>query len=80
MLCNPSLSNLMASDILTLFFFFSPSWKSAQASPLLQGESQKVFLHMLAHPWPQVKVEAYQCCLEIVKVGFFFCLFLKLIC
>nr|XP_048275097.1 rotatin isoform X2 [Myodes glareolus] len=45
----------------------SKIWKSAQASPLLQGESQKVFLHMLAHPWPQVKVEAYQCCLEIVK-------------
>ncbi|XP_075824221.1 rotatin isoform X1 [Microtus pennsylvanicus] len=45
----------------------SKIWKSAQASPLLQGESQKVFLHMLAHPWPQVKVETYQCCLEIVK-------------
>lgn len=55
-----------------LFFFFT-SWKSAQASPLLQGESQKVFLHMLSHPWPQVKVETYQCCLEIVKVGLFFC-------
>ncbi|XP_028742682.1 rotatin [Peromyscus leucopus] len=45
----------------------SKIWKSAQASPLLQGESQKVFLHMLSHPWPQVKVETYQCCLEIVK-------------
>ncbi|ERE84326.1 rotatin [Cricetulus griseus] len=45
----------------------SKIWKSAQASPLLQGESQKVFLHMLSHPCPQVKVETYQCCLEIVK-------------
>ncbi|XP_051019849.1 LOW QUALITY PROTEIN: rotatin [Acomys russatus] len=45
----------------------SKIWKSAQASPLLQGESQKVFLHMLAHPMLQVKVETYQCCLEIVK-------------
>ncbi|XP_076768447.1 rotatin isoform X2 [Arvicanthis niloticus] len=45
----------------------SKIWKSAQASPLLQGESQKVFLHMLSHPLPQVKVETYQCCLEIVK-------------
>ncbi|XP_005065445.2 rotatin isoform X1 [Mesocricetus auratus] len=45
----------------------SKIWKSAQASPLLQGESQKVFLHMLSHPCPQVKVDTYQCCLEIVK-------------
>uniref|UniRef100_A0A8C0WXA4 Rotatin n=1 Tax=Castor canadensis TaxID=51338 RepID=A0A8C0WXA4_CASCN len=45
----------------------SKIWKSAQASPLLQGESQKVFLHMLSHPLPQVKVETYHCCLEIVK-------------
>ncbi|XP_032943684.1 rotatin [Rhinolophus ferrumequinum] len=41
--------------------------KSAQASPLLQGESQKVFLRMLSHPLLQVKVETYNCCLEIVK-------------
>ncbi|XP_042549459.1 rotatin isoform X1 [Dipodomys spectabilis] len=41
--------------------------KSAQASPLLQGESQKVLLRMLAHPVPRVKVEAYHCCLEVVK-------------
>ncbi|XP_008562647.1 PREDICTED: rotatin [Galeopterus variegatus] len=41
--------------------------KSAQTSPLLQGESQKVFLHMLSHPLPQVKVETYHCCLEIIK-------------
>ncbi|ELK31685.1 Rotatin, partial [Myotis davidii] len=51
----------------------SKIWKSAQASPLLQGESQKVFLRMLSHPLLQVKVETYHCCLEIVKVGFLFC-------
>ncbi|XP_063492703.1 rotatin isoform X2 [Symphalangus syndactylus] len=45
----------------------SKIWKSAQASPLLQGESQKVLLHMLSHPLPQVKAETYHCCLEIVK-------------
>lgn len=45
----------------------SQIWKSAQASPLLQGESQKVFLRMLSHPLPQVKVETYRCCLDIVK-------------
>ncbi|XP_053427754.1 rotatin [Nycticebus coucang] len=45
----------------------SKIWKSAQASPLLQGESQKVFLHMLSHPSLQVKVETYSCCLEILK-------------
>nr|XP_044991035.1 rotatin isoform X3 [Jaculus jaculus] len=45
----------------------SKIWKSAQASPLLQGESQKVFLRMLSHPLTQVKVETYHCCLEIVK-------------
>ncbi|EHB11609.1 Rotatin, partial [Heterocephalus glaber] len=45
----------------------SKIWKSAQASPLLQGESQKVLLHMLSHPLPQVKIETYHCCLEIVK-------------
>ncbi|CAO2594661.1 Rttn [Lemmus lemmus] len=50
-----------------IIYICSKIWKSAQASPLLQGESQKVFLHMLSHPWPQVKVETYQCCLEIVK-------------
>lgn len=48
------------------------SWKSAQASPLLQGESQKVFLRMLSHPLLQVKVGTYHCCLEIIKVGFLF--------
>ncbi|XP_031222078.1 rotatin isoform X5 [Mastomys coucha] len=50
-----------------IIYICSKIWKSAQASPLLQGESQKVFLHMLSHPLPQVKVETYQCCLEIVK-------------
>uniref|UniRef100_A0A2K5KD25 Rotatin n=1 Tax=Colobus angolensis palliatus TaxID=336983 RepID=A0A2K5KD25_COLAP len=45
----------------------SKIWKSAQASPLLQGESQKVLLHMLSHPLPQVKAETYHCCLEITK-------------
>ncbi|XP_057556109.1 rotatin isoform X3 [Hippopotamus amphibius kiboko] len=45
----------------------SKIWKSAQASPLLQGESQKVFLRMLSHPLLQVKVKTYHCCLEIIK-------------
>ncbi|XP_040841051.1 rotatin isoform X2 [Ochotona curzoniae] len=45
----------------------SKIWKSAQASPLLQGESQKVLLRMLSHPVPQVKAETYRGCLEIVK-------------
>ncbi|KAM6167804.1 rotatin isoform 2-T2 [Erethizon dorsatum] len=45
----------------------SKIWKSAQASPLLQGESQKVLLHMLSHPLLQVKIETYHSCLEIVK-------------
>ncbi|XP_048219107.1 rotatin isoform X1 [Perognathus longimembris pacificus] len=41
--------------------------KSAQASPLLQGESRKVLLRMLSHPLPQAKAEAYRCCLGVVK-------------
>ncbi|PNI69641.1 RTTN isoform 8, partial [Pan troglodytes] len=45
----------------------SKIWKSAQASPLLQGESQKVLLHMLSHPLPRVKAETYHHCLEITK-------------
>lgn len=45
----------------------SKIWKSAQANPLLQGESQKVLLHMLSHPLPQVKTETYHSCLEVVK-------------
>uniref|UniRef100_A0A8C4WTT4 Rotatin n=1 Tax=Gopherus evgoodei TaxID=1825980 RepID=A0A8C4WTT4_9SAUR len=42
-------------------------WKSAQANPLLQAESQKVLLHLLSHPLLNIKAEAYHCCLEIVK-------------
>ncbi|XP_037748835.1 rotatin isoform X8 [Chelonia mydas] len=42
-------------------------WKSAQANPLLQAESQKVLLHLLSHPLLNIKTEAYHCCLEIVK-------------
>ncbi|XP_023563198.1 rotatin isoform X2 [Octodon degus] len=45
----------------------SKIWKSAQPNPLLQGESQKVLLHMLSHPLPQVKTETYRSCLEVVK-------------
>ncbi|XP_045706221.1 rotatin isoform X2 [Phyllostomus hastatus] len=45
----------------------SKIWKSAQAPPLLQGDSQKVFLRMLSHPLPAVKAETYRCCLEVVK-------------
>ncbi|KAM5304036.1 rotatin isoform 1-T1 [Glossophaga mutica] len=41
--------------------------KSAQASPLLQGESQKVLLRMLSHSSLPAKVGAYRCCLDIVK-------------
>ncbi|XP_060030017.1 rotatin isoform X2 [Erinaceus europaeus] len=41
--------------------------RSAQASPLLQGGSQRVFLRMLSHPLPGVKVETYRCCLDIIK-------------
>ncbi|KAK1337526.1 hypothetical protein QTO34_002157 [Cnephaeus nilssonii] len=50
-----------------IIYLCSKIWKSAQASPLLQGESQKVFLRMLSHPLLQVKVETYHCCLEIIK-------------
>ena len=55
------------------------SWKSAQASPLLQGESQKVFLRMLSHPLLQVKVKTYHCCLEVIKVGFLVSFFLEVV-
>ncbi|XP_038666001.1 rotatin isoform X2 [Scyliorhinus canicula] len=41
--------------------------KSAQASPILQGKSQKVFLKFLSHPLPAIKVESYRCCLNLVK-------------
>ncbi|XP_070309048.1 rotatin isoform X3 [Odocoileus virginianus] len=50
-----------------IIYICSKIWKSAQASPLLQGESQRVFLRILSHPLLQVKVETYHCCLEIVK-------------
>ena len=66
-LFNVMFSNLFALDVLNVYL--PTSWKSVQASPLLQGESQKVFLRMLSHPLLQVKVETYHCCLEIVKVG-----------
>nr|XP_005995543.1 PREDICTED: rotatin [Latimeria chalumnae] len=45
----------------------SDIWKSAQASPLLQAESQKVFLKLLSHPLVAVRGEAYHCSLVIVK-------------
>ncbi|XP_066479673.1 rotatin [Tiliqua scincoides] len=45
----------------------SDIWKSAQASPVLQTESQKVLLHLLSHPLLNVRTEAYRCCLKMVK-------------
>ncbi|KAF2975569.1 hypothetical protein EK904_012356 [Melospiza melodia maxima] len=42
-------------------------WKSAEASSLLQVESQKLLLHLLSHPLLNIKAEAYHCCLEVVK-------------
>lgn len=42
-------------------------WKFAQASPLLQSESQKIFLKLLSHPLSPVKVETYSCTLSILK-------------
>ncbi|MBN3295227.1 RTTN protein, partial [Amia calva] len=42
-------------------------WKSAQSSPLLQTESQKVFLKLLSHPLLSVKIETYACTLNIIK-------------
>ncbi|XP_037236561.1 rotatin isoform X2 [Falco rusticolus] len=42
-------------------------WKSAKANSLLQSESQKVLLHLLSHPLPNIKAEAYHCCLGVVK-------------
>ncbi|XP_067837545.1 rotatin isoform X1 [Heptranchias perlo] len=41
--------------------------KSAQASPILQGESQKVFLKLLSHPLPAIKAETYRYSLNLVK-------------
>uniref|UniRef100_A0A9J8A394 Rotatin n=1 Tax=Cyprinus carpio carpio TaxID=630221 RepID=A0A9J8A394_CYPCA len=42
-------------------------WKFAQASPLLQSESQKIFLKLLSHPLSPVKAETYSCTLSILK-------------
>ncbi|XP_076868967.1 rotatin isoform X2 [Brachyhypopomus gauderio] len=42
-------------------------WRSAQASRLMQTESQKLFLKLLSHPLCGVKVEAYTCTLDVVK-------------
>lgn len=43
-------------------------WKFDQPSPLLQSESQKLFLKLLSHPSPPVKTETYECALNLVKV------------
>ncbi|KAM6283410.1 rotatin isoform 2-T2 [Porphyrio hochstetteri] len=45
----------------------SDIWKPAEASSSLQAEGQKVLLHLLSHPLRNIKTEAYQCCLEVVK-------------
>ncbi|XP_074998274.1 rotatin isoform X2 [Calonectris borealis] len=42
-------------------------WKSAEANSLLQADGRKVLLHLLSHPLLNIKAEAYQCCLEVVK-------------
>ncbi|XP_056306497.1 rotatin isoform X1 [Danio aesculapii] len=42
-------------------------WKFAQASPLLQSESQKIFLKLLSHPLSPVKAETYSCTLSVLK-------------
>ncbi|NXG47902.1 RTTN protein, partial [Psilopogon haemacephalus] len=42
-------------------------WKSAEANSLLQAEGQKLLLRLLSHPLPNIKAEAYHCCLEVVK-------------
>ncbi|XP_064006375.1 rotatin [Pogoniulus pusillus] len=42
-------------------------WRSAEANSLLQAEGQKLLLHLLSHPLPNIKAEAYNCCLEVVK-------------
>ncbi|XP_069776494.1 rotatin isoform X2 [Narcine bancroftii] len=41
--------------------------KSSQPSPVLQGESQKVFLKLLSHPMPIIKAESYHYSLTMVK-------------
>ncbi|XP_076577654.1 rotatin [Chaetodon auriga] len=42
-------------------------WKFDQPSPLLQTESQKLFLKLLSHPLPHVRTETYECSLNLVK-------------
>ncbi|XP_039610285.1 rotatin [Polypterus senegalus] len=42
-------------------------WKSAQASPVLQAESQKVYLRLISHPVTAIKLEAYTCTLNTLK-------------
>lgn len=46
----------------------SRRWKFEHASPLLQSESQKIFLKLLSHPMSPVKAETYSCTLSILKV------------
>ncbi|XP_042319434.1 rotatin isoform X2 [Sceloporus undulatus] len=45
----------------------SDIWKSAQANPVLQAESQKVLLHLLSHPMSNIRTESYRSCLKFVK-------------
>uniref|UniRef100_A0A3Q3FFD4 Rotatin n=1 Tax=Labrus bergylta TaxID=56723 RepID=A0A3Q3FFD4_9LABR len=42
-------------------------WKFDQPSPLLQTESQKLLLKLLSHPLLPVKMETYECSLNLVK-------------
>ncbi|KAF6722858.1 Rotatin [Oryzias melastigma] len=42
-------------------------WRFDQPSPFLQTESQKLLLKMLSHPLLAVKMEAYECTLNLVK-------------
>uniref|UniRef100_A0A8C7YUW0 Rotatin n=1 Tax=Oryzias sinensis TaxID=183150 RepID=A0A8C7YUW0_9TELE len=42
-------------------------WRFDQPSPFLQTESQKLLLKMLSHPLLAVKIEAYECTLNLVK-------------
>ncbi|XP_048451707.1 rotatin [Rhincodon typus] len=41
--------------------------KSAEAMPILDRESRKIFLKLLSHTLPTIKVETYRCCLNLVK-------------
>ncbi|XP_067342147.1 rotatin isoform X3 [Channa argus] len=42
-------------------------WKFDHSSPLLQTESQRLLLKLLAHPLLPVKTETYECTLNLVK-------------